>query len=126
MVKIKHNLKATQDRHKSYAYKNKTTRKNKVGEHVILKVKPKMSSLKLGSCTKLATRFCGPFDILERIGSVAYMLSLLVSINVHNVFHVSLLKKYGHDSNHIIDWNLVQVKLEGDFQVQSMCILDKR
>jgi hypothetical protein len=70
-------------------------------------VNPKKSSLKLGSCTKLVARFCGPFEILDRIGPVAYMLALLASMNVHNVFHVSLLKKYVHDPNHVIDWHLI-------------------
>jgi hypothetical protein len=68
-----------------------------VGDHVILKVKPKKSSLKLGSCTNLETRFCVPFEILDRIGSVAYMTALPASMNVHNVFHISFLKKYVHD-----------------------------
>ena len=102
VVKIKKNLKAAQDRHKVYVDKNKKTREFKVGEHVLLKVKPKKISLKLGSCTKLAARFCGPFEILDRIGLVAYMLALPPSMNVHNVFHVSLLKKYVHDPNHVI------------------------
>jgi hypothetical protein len=65
-------------------------------------VNPKKSSLKLG-CTKLAARFCGPFERLDRIGLVAYMLALHVSMNMHNVFHVSFLKTYVHDPNHVID-----------------------
>ena len=88
-----------------------------MGEHVLLKVKPKKSSLKLGSGTKLATKFHGPFEILDK-----YMHALLSSMNVHNVFHVSLLKKYVHDPNNVIDWNLIQVEREGDFQVQLVCI----
>jgi hypothetical protein len=80
-----------------------------VGEHAILKVKPKKSSLKLGSCTKLTTRFCGSFEILDRIRPIAYMLTLPASMNVHNVFHVSFLKKYVHDPNYVIDWNMIQV-----------------
>jgi hypothetical protein len=84
-----------------------TTREFKVWEHVLLKVNPKKSYLKLGSCTKLATRFCGPFEILDRIGPVAYMLALPASMNVHNVFNVSLLKKYVHYPNHVIDWHLI-------------------
>jgi transposase InsO family protein len=76
MVRIKQNLKLAQDRQKNYADKNKTTEEFKVGEHVLLKVKPKKISLKLGNCKKLATTFCGPFEILDRIGSVAYMLAL--------------------------------------------------
>ena len=78
-------------------------REFKVGDHVLLKAKPKKSSLKLGSFTKLEARFHGPFEILDRIGPVAYMLSLLPSMSVHNVFHVSLMKKYVHDPNHVID-----------------------
>jgi hypothetical protein len=70
-------------------------------------VKPKKSSLKLGSCTKLATIFYGPFEILDRIGRVAYMLALPASMNVHNVFHVYLLNKYVHETNHVIDWHLI-------------------
>jgi hypothetical protein len=101
-----------------------TSREFKVGEHVLFKVKPKKSSLNIGNCTKLTARFYGPFEILDIIGLVAYMLALLAYMNVHNVLHVPLLKKYVHDLNHVIDWNLIQVELEGDFQVQSVCILD--
>jgi hypothetical protein len=78
-----------------------------VGDHVFLKVKANRSSLKLGSCAKLVARFCGPFEILERIGPVAYMLVLPTSMTIHNVFHVSLLKKYIPDANHVIDWNVI-------------------
>jgi hypothetical protein len=94
MEKINQNLKATQDRQKSYAYKNKVFIDFKVGEHVFLKVKAKRSFLRLGSFPKLVARYCGPFEILENIGLVAYMLDLHASRRVHNVFHVSLLKKY--------------------------------
>jgi hypothetical protein len=97
-----------------------------VGDHVFLKVKTNRSSLKLGSCIKLAVRYCEPFEILERIGPVAYMLSLPASMTVHNVFHVSLLKKYIHDANHVIDWNVIQVEPEGVLQVHPMHILDRK
>jgi hypothetical protein len=123
-LKIKQNLKDSQDRQKNYADKNITQRKFKVGDHVFLKVKSNMSSLKLGSCTKLVTRFCGPFEILEMIGLVTYMIVLPASMSIHNVFHVSLLKKYIPDANHVIDWNVIQVEQEGAFQVHLVCILD--
>jgi hypothetical protein len=88
MLKIKQNLKATQDRQKSYVDRNRIQREFKVVDHVFLKVKANRSSLKLGNCAKLAAIFCGPFEILERIGPVAYMLALPASMNIHNVFHV--------------------------------------
>ena len=74
---------------------------------MFLKVKAKRSSIRLGSCLKLVVRYCRPFEILENIGPIAYMLSFLASMRVHNVFHVSLLKKYVSGPNHIIDWNLI-------------------
>jgi hypothetical protein len=117
MLKIKKNLKDAQDRQKSYADKNRIHREFKVGDHVFLKVKANRSSLKLGSCAKLAARFCGPFEILERIGLVSYMISFPASMSIHNVFHVSLLKNYIPDANHVIDWNVIQVEQECAFQV---------
>jgi hypothetical protein len=89
-------------------------------------VKANRSSLKLGSCAKLAARFCGPFEILERIGPISYMIALPASMYVHNVFHVSLLKKYIPDANHVIDWNIIQVEQEGTFQVHLVRILDRK
>jgi hypothetical protein len=106
-VKIKQNLKTTHDKQKIYVEKGKEHKEFKVGEHVFLKVKEKRSSLKLGSCPKLAVRYCGPFEILERIGPIAYILALSASMRVHNVFYVSLLKKYVSDPNHVIDWTVI-------------------
>ena len=62
----------------------------------------KKSSLKLGSCAKLSPRYCGSFEVLGRIGRVAYRLAFPTSNRDHNVFHVSLLKKYVHDPKHVI------------------------
>jgi hypothetical protein len=88
-----------------------------VGDHVFLKVKKRHSSLKLGNYSKLAAHYCGPFEFLERIGHVTYMLALPSSLCIHNFFHVSFLKKYVHGANHVIDWNVIQVEPEGNFRV---------
>ena len=96
------------------------------GDHVYLIVKEKKSSLKLGSSAKLSPRYCGPFEMLERIGPVAYRLALLASTRAHNVFHVSLLKKYVHDPSHVINWDVIQVEPEGEFQIKPMCIFDRK
>ena len=80
-----------------------------VGDHVYLRVRPRKSSLKLGSCAKLSPRYCGPFEVLERIGPFSYRLAFPASTKAHNVFHVSLLKKYVHDPNHMINLDVIQV-----------------
>jgi hypothetical protein len=60
-------------------------------------------------------RYCGSFEVLDKIGPFAYMPALFASVIVHNVFHVSLIKKYVPDSNHVFDWIVIQVEHKGDF-----------
>ena len=98
-----HNFKVAQDGKKSYADLKRTPREFQVGEHVYVRVKPRKISLRLGKYSKLAPRYCGPFEILEKIGPMAYQLALPPTIKVYNVFHVSILKKYVHDATHLID-----------------------
>ena len=97
-----------------------------VGDHVYLKVKFRRNSLNLGNYVKLAPRFCGPFYILAQIGPVAYQLALPANLTIHNVFHVSLLKNYVHDPTRMINWNLVQMEPEDEFQVKPLLIMDWR
>ena len=85
------NLKAAQDRQKSYADKHRVHREFSVGDHVYLRVRERKSSLKLGSCTKLSPRYCGPFEVLERIGLVPYKTALLVNTIGHMPMYVQVL-----------------------------------
>ena len=70
--------------------------------------------------------YCGSFEVLDRIVLVAYKIALLANTRAHNVFHVSFLKKYVHDHNHVIDWNVIQVEPKGEFQVELLRILDMK
>ena len=74
----------------------------------------------------MASRYCGQFEILAKVGLVAYQLALPPTIKVHNVFHISILKRYIHDATHVIEWNVIEVEPEGEFQVGLERILDRR
>ena len=85
-----------------------------VGDHVSLKMNPKRGVVRFGERGKLSPRFIGPFEILERIDTVAYRLVLSPSMTgVHEVFHVSMLQKYTLDPAHVVDWGQIEVDTDG-------------
>ena len=96
-----------------------------VGDHVFLKVMPKRGVVRFGKRGKLSPRFIGPFEILERVGTVAYRLALPPSMScVHEVFHVSMLRKYTPDPAHVVDWGQIEVDTDGTFEKGPVCIVD--
>lgn len=115
-------MKSAQDRAKHYADRKRIFREFEVGDKVFLKVAPKRSGLKLGKSRKLSPRFCGPFEIIERIGQVAYKLRLPEDWQIHDVFHVSLLRKYVSDPSHVLP-DLPKTAPEGELLAQPEKIL---
>ena len=88
-----------------------------VGDHVFLKVMPKKGVVRFGKGGKLSPRFIGSFEIIERIGTVAYRLALPPSmLGVHEVFHVSMLRKYTLNPAHVVDWGQIEVHTDGTFE----------
>ncbi|GKB77847.1 putative reverse transcriptase domain-containing protein [Tanacetum coccineum] len=91
---IKDRLKVARDRQKSYADKRRKPLEFSVGDYVLLKVSPWKGVVRFGKKGKLAPRFVGPFEIIEKVGTVAYRLDLPQELNgVHDTFHVSNIKK---------------------------------
>ena len=98
-----------------------------VGDHVFLKVMPKTGVVRYGKRGKLSPRFIGPFEILERVSTVAYRLALPPSMSgVHEVFHVSMLRKYTPYPAHGVDWGQIEVDTDGTFEEGPVCIVDSR
>ena len=63
------------------------------------------------NCRKLTPRFVGPFEIVEKVGVVAYWIALPQSLsNLHDVFHVSQLRKYVYDASHVIQVDDLEVR----------------
>ena len=88
---------------------------------------PKRGVVRFDKRGKLLPRFIGPFEILERVGIVAYRLALPPSMSgVHEVFHVSMLRKYTSDPTHVVDWGQIEVDTDGTFEEGLVCIVDSR
>jgi hypothetical protein len=125
--RIIHNLKEAQARQKNYADKRRQPLVFQVNGHVYLKASPMKGVNRFGVKGKLAPRFIGPFLILERYGSVAYRLQLPETLSaVHNVFHVSQLKKCLRIPDRTID--VVDVDLEPDltYSEHPIRVLDQK
>ena len=77
---------------------------------------------------KLKPRYIGPFDVIRRVGELAYELALPPSLDkVHNVFHVSMLKKYVRDPNHILpDYRELNVQPDATYEEKPLRILARR
>ena len=101
---IQKRLLTAQSRPKSYVDRRWRPLEFEVGDHVFLKVMPKKGVLRLGKWGKLSSRYIGPFEVHEMVGTAAYRLALLLSLSgVHVLFYVSMLWKYTPDLTHVVD-----------------------
>ncbi|MDF3578201.1 hypothetical protein, partial [Enterobacter hormaechei] len=123
---IRERLQAAQDRQKYYADKGRRPMEYNVGDEVLLKISPVRSLVRHKKKGKLSPRYVGPFPITAKIGTVAYRLKLPTELaGIHNVFHVSMLKKYVCDPSHIIDHSDLKVDKSAKYVEKPFKILDR-
>ena len=121
---IQQRLKAASDRQKAYVDLKRKDIEYEVGDKVFLKVSPWRKVLRFGKKGKLSLRFIGPYEILERVGLVAYRLALPPELaKLHNVFHVSIMRRYKSDESHVLPVQEVQVQLDLSYNEESKAIL---
>ncbi|GJV42598.1 putative reverse transcriptase domain-containing protein [Tanacetum coccineum] len=126
VVLIKEKLKAARDHQKSYADNRRKPLEFKVGDRVMLKVSPWKGVIRFGKKGKLAPRYVGPFEILERIGPVAYRLRLPEELSgVHDTFHVSNLKKCLADASLHVPLDEIKVDKTLCFVEEPVEIMDR-
>ena len=98
-----------------------------MGDHVFLKVMSKRGVVRFGKRGKLVPRYIGPFEVLERVDTVACRLALPSSLScVHEVFHASMLRKYTPNPAHVVDWGEITVDIDGTFEEGLVRILDSQ
>ncbi|KAL8124972.1 hypothetical protein AgCh_012593 [Apium graveolens] len=124
---IRKRLIVTQDRQIKYANRERKDVQFEPGDKVLLKISPGKGLTRFGNKGKLSPRYVGPFEVLRRFGRVAYELALPPQMqNLHNVFHVSLLKKYNVDASHVIELELVEIQPDLSYVEQPVRILDRK
>ncbi|KAJ4706775.1 Retrotransposon protein, putative, Ty3-gypsy subclass [Melia azedarach] len=124
---IRDRLKMAQDRQKSYADKRRRNLEFAVGDYVFLRVSPWKGILRFGKRGKLSLRYMGPYEIIERIGEVAYRLALPPELSrIHDIFHVSMLRKYIPDPSYILDSQPAQLEENLTYEKEFVRILDSR
>ncbi|KAL0534153.1 hypothetical protein IC582_028437 [Cucumis melo] len=122
--KIRARMLTAQSRQKSYADVRRKDLEFEVGDMVFLKVAPMKGVLRFAKKGKLSPRFVGPFEILERIGPVAYRLALPPSFAaVHDVFHISMLRKYVADPTHVVHFEPLQFSENLSYEEQPVEVL---
>ncbi|KAA3461634.1 DNA/RNA polymerases superfamily protein [Gossypium australe] len=123
---IRGRLKEAYDRQKSYADLKRKEIEYSVGDYVFLKVSPWKKILRFGRKGKLSPRFIRPYRISKRVGPVAYQLELPPELNrIHDVFHVSMLRRYRFDPSHVVPVEEIEVRPDLTFEEEPMQILDR-
>ncbi|KAL5857962.1 hypothetical protein ACOSQ3_005420 [Xanthoceras sorbifolium] len=112
-----------EDRSEKKGYRVRSRKKK-----VFLKVSPWKKVLRFGKKGTLSSKFIGPHEIIERVGSVAYRLALPHELEkIHNVFHVSMLRKYRSDPSHrvfIKSLRFIQMTMQGPIFLEVLWMID--
>ena len=121
---IRERLKVATDRQKSYADMRRKDIRYEIGEKVLLKVSPWKKVMRFGKKGNLSPRFIGSYEVIEKVGPVAYRLALSLELeNIHNVFHVSMLRRYRLDPSHVVSLETIELRLDLTYEVEPVEIL---
>ena len=121
---IRERLKVVNDRQKSYADMKRKDIRCEIGEKVFLKVSPWKKVMRFGKKGKLSPRFIGPYEVIEKVGSVAYRLTLPPELEkIHSVFHVSMLRRYRSDPSHVISTETIELRPDLTYEEELVEIL---
>ena len=124
---IQERMRASQSRQKSYVDQRRRPLEFAVGDHVFLRITPTTGVGKAIRSRKLSPKFIGPYQILRKIGPVAYEIAIPPQLsNLHSVFHVSQLRKYVSDPSHVLESEDLQIRGDLSVEVQPVSICDRQ
>ncbi|KAL6224949.1 hypothetical protein ACLB2K_003803 [Fragaria x ananassa] len=124
---VRDRLKVAQSRQKSYADVRKNDLEFQVGDWVFLKLSSWKGVVRFGKREKLSPRYIGPYEIIERVGSLAYRLVLPPELSrIHNVFDVSMLHKYIADPSHVLEEQPISLQKDLSYEEELVQILDRK
>ena len=123
---IRDRLKKAQDRQKSYADLKRQPIEYNVGDKVFLKISPWKGVLRFGKREKLSPRYIGLYEVIERVGPVAYRLVLPPEFSqIHDIFHVSTLRRYRSDPSHILQAQPIELKDTLSYEEEPILIISR-
>ena len=112
------------DRQKSYADMRIKDIRYEISEKVYLKVLPWKKVIRFGKKSKLSPRLIGPYEVIEKVGPVAYKLALPPKWEkIHNVFHVSMLRRYRSDQSHVVSLEMIEFRPDLTYEEELVEIL---
>jgi hypothetical protein len=124
---IRANILIAQSRQKSYDDKRHNPLEFEVGDHVYLMVSPMKGVRCFGIKEKLAPRYIGPYPIIDKYGPTSYQVELLLRLSgVHNVFHVSQLKRCLTPSTDIVIEDTIPLESDLTYKAYPTKILDQQ
>ena len=123
---IRERLKVATDRQKSYANMKRKDVRYEIGEKVFLKVSPWKKVMRFGRKGKLSLRFIRPYEVIEKVGPVAYRLALPPKLEkIHNFFHVSMLRRYRSNPSHVVSSETIELRPDLTYEEEPVEILDR-
>ena len=120
-------MKIARDRQKSYADNRRRDLEFEICDRVFLKISPWKCVLRFGKRDKLSPRYIGPYEIVSKVGPIAYKLKLPPELSrIHDIFHVSMLRKYIPDPSHVLREQPVQLKENLTYEETLVQIVDRK
>ena len=121
---IRERLKVSIYGKKSYADMKRKDIRYEIGKKVFLKVSPWKKVMRFGRKGKLSPRFIGPYEVIKKVGPVAYRLALPLDLEkIHNVFHVSMLRRYRSDPSHVVSLETIELRPDLTYEEELVEIL---